>query len=252
MIFGFLGIILAVIGFLVIDEKKIKESAPSCVSGENGEKNYDIADSLKIIFSDSQFFWLSLFAMTTFGPVAAFSDAWGMSFIKNIYGIDRLQAASMLGMIYFGTVAGIPLVAFLDEKFKNHKKIMISGSLILFVLLTAAVFIKFSIIFLGILLFLTGVAASCEFLAFPTALEAAPREIGGTLTGVINTAAMFGGSLLIWLVGRITDFSRTNFGISGAYSPDDYRNGVIVLPLTVIIAIASLYFVKTTPRKNSV
>ncbi|MDR1982484.1 MAG: MFS transporter [Holosporaceae bacterium] len=250
--FGIIGIVLSITGYLIINEKEI---GPCSISNEaekeQVEEYYGISDSLKIICSNSQFLWIGLFSMFILGPISSFCDAWGVSFVKSIYDISKVEIASVVGLVYFGTIFGAPLAAFLSEKLESYKKVMIGGSLILIVLFAIVIFAKLSIIILNVLLFLIGIVMTCQFLSFPAALGLAPKKIGATLVGVVNTVTMLGSTLLIPIIGRIIDFSKNNFGNPQVYSSQDYKNGMMIVLVSIALAIVALCFVKDEYRKNS-
>ncbi|MDR0678065.1 MAG: MFS transporter [Holosporaceae bacterium] len=250
--FGIIGIVLSIIGYIIIDEKKIGP----CVALEEQQKKqedkcYGLLDSLKIIFSNAQFLWIGLFSMFILGPVSSFCDAWGISFVKSIYNISKVEVASIVGLIYFGTIFGAPLAAFLSEKFESYRKVMIAGSFILFILFAIVIFAKLSIVVLNILLFSIGLVMTCQFLSFPAALGLAPKKIGATLVGVVNTITMLGSTLLIPFIGRIIDFSKNNFGNPQMYSSQDYKNGMMIVLISIAFAMVSLCFIKDEYRKDS-
>jgi sugar phosphate permease len=91
---------------------------------------------------------------------------------------------------------------------------------------------------------------TCQFLAFPATLNLVPKKIGGTATSVMNTFTMFGNVLLIRLAGKVIDFSKNHFGNS-TYSPQDYKNGMTVILVSLVFAIFTLYFMKDLYPKNS-
>ncbi|MDR2157853.1 MAG: MFS transporter, partial [Holosporaceae bacterium] len=134
--FGVLGIISAIVGYWTVYEKKLNPAsvAKTYEKDSRQTKNYyGVLDSLKIIFSNVQFIWIGLFSMAIFGPASSFCDVWGISFVKQIYGIDAVKAASIVSLTYLGTILGIPLATFLSEKLQSYKKVMVYGSSITFI-----------------------------------------------------------------------------------------------------------------------
>lgn len=68
--------------------------------------------------------------------------------------------------------------------------------------------------------------------------------MGGTLTGVANTVTMLGGTILVPLVGIVTDMFKD---ATATYTVSDYRNGMFVLIISVICAIIATLFVEDRP-----
>jgi sugar phosphate permease len=168
-----------------------------------------------------------------------------------VYGIDRVQAASIVSLGYLGTIFGVPLVAFLSEKFQSRKKVMFYGSSITLILFSTAIFAKLDIVILSALTFSIGVSMSCQFLAFPAVLDIVSSEMAATATGFVNAITVSGSALLVPIIGKIMDFSKNNFGDPSFYSAQDYRNGMAAIPVTLAVAIGALYFIKDRRRFNS-
>lgn len=256
---GFFGFAMSLLGLFAVHEKKL----PTINSLENDEKcgaeqekeneirgwNKIWAD-LKIIFSNSQYLWIGLFSMAVLGPMSTFCDAWGLSFLKEAYDLDKEQASFLIANMYFAEIFGAPLVAIVAGKMQSYKKVMVGGSLLLIALFSCIIFIKMPLYMLSILLFCTGIIATCQFLSFPAALVGTSKKIGATVTGAVNTLTMLGSTLLIPIVGKIMDFSRGKLGdpseIVVKYSVQDYRTGLCALLFFLCIALCSTIFVKDT------
>jgi sugar phosphate permease len=245
--FGILGILAAIVGYFSIDTKKIRPLA----SSKTEDDYFSIPESLKIISSNGQFLWIGLFSMATLGPVSCFCDAWGVSFLECVYGMGKMQAASIVSLIYLGTIFGAPLAAFLSKKFESYKKIMVLGGVLLFVLFAMIIFVKVDVFVLKILIFSAGVAFSGQFLSFPAVLSMAPSKISATLTGTVNSITMLGSTLLIPLIGGIMDFSKNSLGYMQTYSPLDYKSGMAMILISIAFSILALCFVKDEYHQNS-
>ena len=111
------------------------------------------------------------------------------------------------------------------------------------ILYTILVFVHMSKIELVVLLFSLGLIGSCQFLVFPAALCCASKEIGATVTGVVNMIPMLGVTIMSYLVGLALDWSR-NYSGGIEYSLQDYRNSFILLIACVVVSWIVLFFTK--------
>jgi MFS family permease len=238
--FGIVGVVLAIVGFLATKEE-VKTADP--------KEEIGVIESLKVILSNKQFILMGLFSMAILSPFLSFSNAWGASFIKCIYGIGNVEAASTISAMNFGLIFGVPLIVSLAAKFESYKKVMAYCSYILAALFGFAIFVKTNVFILGGALFLIGIVMNCEFLTFPAAISLASPKIAGTLTSVINTIIMAGSATLIPAIGAVMDLSRS--APQAAYSPDDYKRGMIVLMAFLVFAIIVVQFIKDEYRKSS-
>ncbi|MCR5224539.1 MAG: MFS transporter [Alphaproteobacteria bacterium] len=234
ILFGSLGFLFSLSGAILLRKCEISGECEIDNSGLN------ITEALTEILSNSLYFFIGAFSMLMLGPVSAFCDAWGLTFVKNVYGLDKVHAASVVSMVYIGTIVGGPIVAYIAEKCNSYKKVMISGSVLLFMLISALLYIKFDIYSLYILLFSIGIVATSQFLAFPAAINMVDKKVGGTLTGVVNTITMLGCTIMAPSVGWCIDF----FDTDGIYTAIDYKNGMIVLLVSVALAIIAASFIR--------
>ena len=77
-------------------------------------------------------------------------------------------------------------------------------------------------------------------MAFPAAINMVDKKVGGTLTGVVNTITMLGCTIMAPSVGWCIDF----FDTDGIYTAIDYKNGMIVLLVSVALAIIAASFIR--------
>ena len=117
---------------------------------------------------------------------------------------------------------------------------LIFSHFLLALLLGLIAFEHFTIEILCLLLFIAGIVMASQFLAFPAALSLAPKNLGATLTGVVNTITMLGSTILIWGVGFLIDFSKGN---NSNYTITDYKFGMLALIASVIFAMFCAFFV---------
>ncbi len=238
---GILGFIFSFIGLIFLKNT-------SKVSNIEISNEKSIFQNLKIISSNNQYIWIGIFSMMVLGSISTFTDAWGISFIRYVYGYTKEQSAFAISLVFLGNILGGPVIAHISHILQSYKKVMLCGSVILLVLFCCIIFINMPIYILYPILFLTGAVVSCQFLAFPYALLLVSKELGATITGVVNTITMLGSTFLIPGVGFILDLSKGN---NTLYSASDYQISMSLLIVSVIIAILTMLFIQDKYPKNN-
>lgn len=240
LVIGTLGFILSAIGAVIILEHKL----PPVVFEESEETKSDgVMSDLRAIFSNKQYFWIGIFSLLVYGAISTFCDAWGLSFLKHFYEVDKEQASYGISAVYFGTIVGGPLMAFLAGQLQSYRKVMLFGTTAMFALFSLVIYVQMPKYLLFSVLFMAGIASTCQFLVFPAALCQASKKIGATLTGFINTLTSLGSTILMWWVGQMMEYSSSH-GAIATYSVQDYRRGLVMLLVFLATALISITFIK--------
>lgn len=232
---SFIGLAFSVGGFLLIKEAYLPK-----VHHESEQKDSIIAN-LKVVLTNPQYFWIGLFSMLMLGPVSSFCDAWGISFLKHVYNLNKEQAALANGFVFVGNIVGGPAIAYIALKLRSYREVMFGGAFglaVTFALINWCALPGFALHFA---LFIIGSLLGSQFLSFPAALTLATKEVGATVTGVVNTITMMGSTLLIKGVGCILDISK---GENLSYSASDYQLGVALMIACTVAAGLTVCLIK--------
>ncbi|MBR1735191.1 MAG: MFS transporter, partial [Alphaproteobacteria bacterium] len=214
ILISIIGIFLSLILLLFVQD--IKNTSTK----DEQYKKISAFNTAKIIFSEKKFLLIGFFSMMIYGTGSAFSETWGVSFIKNIYNIDIVTATSIVSMHFIGIVIGGPILAYISRLVKSYTKMMIAGSIMLAIFMGVMVFGNVNVKILPIVVFFLGMAASSNNFSFLEAMSLLPKNVGGSVTGTLNTMTMLGSICMIPTVGLIIDFSRGN---NTNYSAIDYH-----------------------------
>ena len=239
LFFGLLGIICAVVGFFVIQGKNSSIDSFEDSNSQVETETNSILEDIKMVISDRKYIVIGIFSMAVLGSLSSFCDAWGVSFMTCVHGISREQASLAVSFVYTGTIIGGPLFAYLSGVFNSFKKVMLGGAVSFAILLGFVSFVKLPIIMLYAILFVMGISAMCQFLAFPAALSLGEKRLGATVTSIVNTLTMLGCTVLIWAFGCILDWAK---GAELSYSIVDYRYGMTASIVSVLLAVLILSF----------
>lgn len=241
---GIFGILLAIVCLIFIKDRPVKEKK---------EKRHDelsIRQSLKLLVLEPQNIYGAIFSFFTWGPVLVFAGLWGVPFFVTKYGISNTDAALLISWIWIGVAVTSPLHGLISD-YLRRRKIVLTVSAIVGVI-SSLVIIYGPIIpntFIGILLFLFGLASASQILAFALIRENNQAEIVGTGMGFNNMAVVMGGAILQPLVGILMD--QSHLKNQTGYSLFSYEFSLAVVPICFFIAaIVSIFFIKETHARH--
>lgn len=244
------GYILAAIMWNLIDD-----NSHDSVEKVEAAKEHDmrILESLKIVFMSPQAWILSLFALMQYSPLSALADLWGTSYIKKLYDADAAVSSLANNMIYLGMIVGGPLFSYFAVYIDSYKKTMIIssvGCVITFaIILFCGHYVPLSGMF--VLFFITGFfsSATLHFTLGPVLL---PKEVGGVLSGFMNTWCMLSGVILMPFIGYLIDSSWDGTIENGikVYSLADFQFGLTSVLVTLLLAVVFVIMMKDKSPKE--
>lgn len=207
-----------------------------------------VAQSLSIILSNSQTWYVALYVGLLFAPVAILAEFWGPSYLEYARGLSPHSAAFADGLIFIGWGCGGPLAGYFSDKLGLRRPFMILSALSGFVLLLAILFLtKLSLWQLDSLFFLFGLTNSGLAVAYALATEINCRRVVGVSIAFANMSSVIIGALLQpvfgkaleWTVGHpVTDIATLK--------PEHFQHAVLLLPACSLLALLVTFFVKET------
>jgi len=239
---GLAGFVLAVCIWLLIFEKKARYKPPSV------HTETFFSDLLNII-KNPQSWLISLYSGLAFAPISAFSGLWGVSFLVETSHLHRTKVAGMISLTFIGFAIGSPLAGWLSDFIGRRKPIMIIGTLLGLLALSALVYLQISnSLMMSFLLFLFGFFTSFFFVSFAHMKEINSHHASGTAIGFINMFNAVFGALSEPLVGKLLDLGWDHKIRDGArvFSILDYHHALLTLPLAMLIALVLQLSIKET------
>jgi MFS family permease len=192
--------------------------------------------------------WLcGLIGCMLFLSLSAFAEIWGIPFMHSYAHISHTQAADLNSMVFLGWLVGSPLSGWLSNRFKSRRSPLIIGSLLAALIFSCVLYLEItSFWILGSLLFLFGLFASAENLAFVIVRENTPVSMAATALGFTNLLIMLGGMVFQPLVGILLDSHWTGTMENGLrqYTSLDYHYSLSVIPAAMILAAILGLFIK--------
>ncbi len=243
--FSALGIILAIVIYLIVRDKKNNDHHES--------DNMGLKNDLLLILKNRQVWILAVYMMAIYAPISALADLWGVSFLKTMYPhITAAEASFACNMIYVGLIFGSPALGFFSNYMKSHKLALMVSSILCVVSFSLVLMLSVSYDTMLILLFLTGFGTGGGSIVFVAASQCVPSKICGLTTGFVNTLCMLSGVILQPLIGFILKSSWNGVMDNGlpVYRVEDYHLGLLAVLVFLIICFMSSFFVKETYPKS--
>ncbi len=216
-----------------------------------------VIDKLKLIVKNPQMWLIGIVGCLFYLPSSVIGDVWGLPYLRTVYHFSVKESAMLMATLFAGwTLVGPFLGALSDKLERRCLPIKISllidailFSIIIFAPLLTKHLLPHSVLY--VMFFLIGVVTGTHPLVFALAKENFPLKIAGTVIAATNTLIMLGGLLFQPLVGFLLDFSSHGEGHYGGhfgahYTASDYSFALSIIPISLIISIFIMFFVKET------
>ena len=185
-----------------------------------------------------------------------FLGLWGVPYLTQVYGLARVEAATVASMLAVGMGVGSPLVGRLSDRWLERRRLpMIVFAVLYAVCWTPLVLpaeARLPAPLLVPLFLVMGLASSGLVLVWSCVREVNNPALVGIAVGFCNLPIFLGLALLQWLTGVILDAQWTGLVAGGArlYSPAAYQAAFGVCLALAAGAVAASLLVTETRCRN--
>lgn len=195
-------------------------------------------------------FWLVAFPPMFFvGSFFCFQGLWGMPYLMQVHGLNKIESSIMIMMIGLGFFLGAPFWGLVSDKLNTtRKRIFVTGvtfyTFIWFVLISPVIGELIS--YFSIILFLMGFFFGVMPLSIVMITELFPLRMIGAVTGSANTFPFIGIALFQIIFGYLLD----RFGLIGVvdgiriFSGSSYQLGLTFCFVSLIFATLIAIFIR--------
>lgn len=237
IILGIIGTILALLIWLIVRD------SPEVVS--KGHKfqptsKKSLLQSFHQVAVNNQTWFIALYSFMVWAPITAFAALWGVPFLVVAYGISTKAASTACTMIWLAIGIGCPLLGWWSDKVNlRGMPLKFAASLGIIGLIPVIYIPHLPLFWLYICLFLFGLAASGQSLAFGVVKDNNHSSVAGTAMGINNMATVAGGALFQPVIGILlhANWNGTYHNGSPFYNVEAYRKAFIILPFCYLIAL---------------
>jgi MFS family permease len=184
--------------------------------------------------------WINgIFVGLSFTVVTVFGALWAVPFIEVKLNCGLKDASTLTAMFFLGTALSCPLFGFLSARLAKRRPLILCSCLSTTILLLTLIYIPIqTYTYVAILMFFIGICCGAYMLAYTVANELAPVHSLSTCTGFTNTLAVVTTPLFQPLIGYLLDVSNG----TGIYTIKDYQNGLLLIPLSLLLAGMLVFF----------
>lgn len=224
-----IGVVLAIITYFIMPEENEKEYGT-------------VGSNIKEVLFNKNILLVCFFAGMLIGPMEGFADAWGTSFLIQVYGLSKHEAAYLPSMVFLG-MGFAPLYAILLERVGKHLwVIMFSGILmtIIFILLILKLLPANSLIFtLGTV----GLCSAYQIAVMYVVTTQVDKHVSGLATALANMIIMSFGYGFHTAIGLIVSY------YGGATNPQALLYGMYVIPAMLILGVIGFLYLISSKLK---
>ncbi|MBS0358802.1 MAG: MFS transporter [Proteobacteria bacterium] len=251
IIVGFLVFLIAIciaVGGIFGQSKKVQEFLLN-MTHSMGHNMQPILENFLKIITKKQIWLGALYGGLVYTSTPAFTGLWGVPFLTQKYNIERPEAAAMVSIIFVGWLIGSPLFGWLSDRLRRRLPPMIIAAIGGLVSISTILYVSgISIWLMNILLFAFGFFSSGFLPVFSLVRELSPKRSSGTAVAFTNMLNMLGVPITHTIIGILLDLTWHGQMADGipVYTLHDYNIALCVFPITFILAIIILPFIKET------
>lgn len=201
-----------------------------------------------LVVKKLQIWVIGLIGSLLYLSLSVFAELWGKSYLMVAHGLDQVESANVVSMVFLGWAIGAPVMGFLSDWTKKRIGFLFGGALLSAVMIALVLYCPtLSETTLSILLFFYGFFCSVEIVVFVLARESSYSKLIGTVFAVVNMIVMIGGMIFQPLVGKLLDVfwdGQMHHAIR-VYSQIDYQLVLSFLPLSLVLVAILTFFIKS-------
>lgn len=202
------------------------------------------------VLKNSQSWAIGLYSLIVWTPAVVFAELWGVPYLMQAYHYSASTVSGVLMWYWLGMGTGSPLAGYLSNLLRTRKTVL-SGCLILGMasigmLLYGPLLSYFS---LCIWMFVFGLAAAGQSLAFAVVQDGNSEETVGTAIGLNNMFVVVSGAIFQPVASMLLSFFWDGTRAEGVpvFSIQNYQLALGVLPIIFVVGwLIVRYWLKET------
>jgi MFS family permease len=240
---GIIGIVLALLIWLIVRDTPHQNEQPASSKSISFKQEMS---RLVQAMNNKQTWWIGLYSFMVWAPMTAFVSLWIIPFLSEAYGFNTQAASNASAIIWLGVGIGSPLLGWWSDKLQRRCLPLTVSALLGAVSLSLLIYWPLSSLWFYINLFIVGLGATGQALAFGVVKDNNRPELTGTAIGFNNMAVVASGAIFQPLIGWLLVYcskTATHMAAHGsAYTLITYQKAFIILPACYLVAALVSHF----------
>jgi predicted MFS family arabinose efflux permease len=238
---------IAVLIWLIVRDK------PSSVQKEARTQTAGLLHGLKLTMKNPQSWYAAVYGGTMTAGILAFAGLWGVPYLMQVYGLERLAAAASTSLMLIGWGIGAPLAGWVSDHLGTRRLPMLISALSVLIILSIYIYVPdLPLEVTRTLLFLHGIFNGGMTVCFAAAREHNRPETAGATLGFVNTMVMASGAIFQPLIGWLLDANWDGVINAGnrVYSPEAYKMAFLSLVACSVVAVVMAALLRESHGRN--
>jgi predicted MFS family arabinose efflux permease len=238
---------IAVLIWLIVRDK------PSSVQKEARTQTAGLLHGLKLTMKNPQSWYAAVYGGTMTAGILAFAGLWGVPYLMQVYGLERLAAAASTSLMLIGWGIGAPLAGWVSDHLGTRRVPMLISALSVLIILSIYIYVPdLPLEVTRTLLFLHGIFNGGMTVCFAAAREHNRPETAGATLGFVNTMVMASGAIFQPLIGWLLDANWDGVINAGnrVYSPEAYKMAFLSLVACSVVAVVMAALLRESHGRN--
>jgi sugar phosphate permease len=238
---------IAVLIWLIVRDK------PSSVQKEARTQTDGLLHGLKLTMKNPQSWYAAVYGGTMTAGILAFAGLWGVPYLMQVYGLERLAAAASTSLMLIGWGIGAPLAGWVSDHLGTRRVPMLISALSVLIILSIYIYVPdLPLEVTRTLLFLHGIFNGGMTVCFAAAREHNRPETAGATLGFVNTMVMASGAIFQPLIGWLLDANWDGVINAGnrVYSPEAYKMAFLSLVACSVVAVVMAALLRESHGRN--
>ena len=232
-IFGVFGIILAGLCFSLTPNTTVS-------------KPKSILFQLKSVLCNPKVLTICLSAGMMVGPLEAFSDVWGSTFLQRTYGFSSKNAGIFTSIIYMGMCVGGPLLSVIAKQKERYLETIMGAGTIMGLIFLSLIKQVFNFESMIVSFAVVGVCCAYQIIAIYKASTYVSEDMSSLATAAANMIIMIFGYVFHTIIGLTMDY----FG--GVSQKTAWNASMSVIPIMLGVGVLGITFLLFLDKRSKV